>query len=181
MTGTLPDAPQSGSTTPIEVNDRRALDCVWRDDRAWLTTTILPASGPDVGQTTAHWVKLDTTAVPAAITLSDQGNIGGEDIAAATTTFMPSVAVDANGAAKFGFAASAASIFGGAYVTGRTATDTPGTVQASETIKAGEDFYIRTFGGPRNRWGDYSGISLDPTDGSFWVFNEFADARGTLF
>ncbi len=176
----LPDAPQSGTATLIEVNDRRALDCVWRDDRAWLTTTVLPDSGPDAGQATAHWVKLDTSAVPGAITLTDQGNIGGEDIAVGTTTYFPSVALGANGTAKFGFAASAASIFAGAFVTGRVAADPAGSVQASDTIKAGEDFYIRTFGGPRNRWGDYSGISLDPTDGSFWVFNEFADTRGTV-
>lgn len=47
-------------------------------------------------------------------------------------------------------------------------------------MHAGEDFYIRAFGGSRNRWGDYSGISVDPTDDTtFWVFNEYAALRGT--
>ncbi len=50
----LPDAPQAGTTTLIEVNDRRALDAVWRDNRLWLTATVVPGSGPDAGQTTAH-------------------------------------------------------------------------------------------------------------------------------
>ncbi len=36
----------------------------------------------------------------------------------------------------------------------------------------------RTFGGPRNRWGDYSGISVDPSNEKFfWVFNEYALMR----
>ena len=178
----LPDAPQSGTGTTIEVNDRRALDAVWRDDVLWLTTTILPNSGPDAGETTAHWFKLDTSAVPAGpITLADQGDIGGEDIALDTFTFFPSVAVNAAGDAMFGFAGSAPTIFPGAFVTGRLAADPVGTVQASATVQAGTDFYIRTFGSLQNRWGDYSGISLDPTNDSlFWVFNQFADQRGTV-
>src|SRR5206468_4295457 len=33
-----------------------------------------------------------------------------------------------------------------------------------------------------NRWGDYSGIALDPSgEARFWVFNEYALARGTAF
>jgi hypothetical protein len=177
----LPDAPQLGTATPIEVNDRRALDCVWRGSSIWLTTTINPNAGADVGETTAHWIRLDTSAIPAAITLSDQGDIGGEDIAAGTYTFFPALAVNGAGDAKFGFSASAGTIYAGAYVTGREAGDAAGTVQASETVKAGVDFYIRTFGGPRNRWGDYSGMALDPTnDGVFWTFNEYAKARGTV-
>ncbi|MEE4376874.1 MAG: hypothetical protein V2J55_05085 [Candidatus Competibacteraceae bacterium] len=177
----LPDAAQSGTNTLIEVNDRRALDAVWRNDSLWLTTTILPNTGPDNGQTTAHWIKLNTSAVPAgAITLSDQGSIGAEDIATNTYTFFPSLAVNSKGDAKFGFSASAATIFPGAYVAGRQAGDPAGTVQATETVRAGTDFYQRTFGGPRNRWGDYSGMSLDPSDDNlFWVFNEYAALRGS--
>jgi len=182
VSAALPDAPQSGTSTRIEVNDRRALDAVWRDNKLWMTTTILPNSGPDSGETTAHWISLDTSAVPSnPITLDDSGNIGGEDIAPDTYTFFPSVAVNSAGDAKFGFAASASTIFGGAYVAGREAGDPPGTLQATETVRAGVDYYVRTFGGSKNRWGDYSGISVDPTDDSiFWVFNEYAMTRGTL-
>jgi hypothetical protein len=169
----LPDAPQAGTTALIEVNDRRALDAVWRNGSLWLTTTINPASGPDAGQTTAHWVELDTSAAPSgAITLGDQDNLGGEDIAPGTFTYFPAVAVNRDGEARFGFSASAPTIFAGAFVAG--------ILGPTQTVKAGEDYYIRTFGGGSNRWGDYSGIALDPTNEKFfWVFNEFADQRGT--
>jgi hypothetical protein len=176
----LPDAPQLGTAALIEVNDRRALDAVWRDGSLWLAATILPNLGPDAGETTAHWFHIDTTLGQGLLFLKDQGDIGGEDIAVGTSTFFPSVAVNRDGDAMFGFAASAASIYAGAYVTGRETGDPLTTVQDTEVVKAGEDYYIRTFGGPRNRWGDYSGISVDPTNDDFvWVFNQFADQRGT--
>jgi len=198
----LPDAPQSGTAETIEVNDSRALDAVWRDGHIWLTTTINPNAAPvppyipaaaDIGTTTAHWFRLDASLVtssaspPGLIVLSDQGDIGGEDIAPTAFTFFPSVAVNSLGNAKFGFSASASSIFAGAYVAGREAGDAPSTVQPTETVHVGLDYYIRTFDSPpcspspaRNRWGDYSGISLDPTDDKiFWVFNEYASTRGT--
>jgi hypothetical protein len=130
LTSGLPDAPQSGSSTDIEVNDRRTLHAVWRNNSLWLTTTIDPNSGPDAGQTTAHWVQLNTSTL-GSTTLTDQGNIGGEDIATGTYTFFPFVAVNNAGDAKFGFSASAPSIFAGAYVAGREVGDAPGTVQAS--------------------------------------------------
>jgi hypothetical protein len=131
------------------------------------------------------WVKLNTSAVvnssspPGLIVPDDLGFIGGEDIAEGTFTFFPSVAVNRDNSAMFGFSASAPSIFAGAYVTGRLANDPPGDVRVSLAIQEGVAPYKRFFGGPRNRWGDYSGISVDPTNEDFvWVFNEFADDTG---
>jgi hypothetical protein len=176
----LPDAPQSGTTTKIDAGDRRALHAVWRDNSLWVAHTVNPPSGPDAGQATAHWCEIDTTNLNTP-TLIQQGNIGGEDIAPGTHTFYPSIAVDAFGNVGLGFAASAPTIFPGAYYTGRKATDPAGTVQPSVTLAAGFDYYIRFFNGTSNRWGDYSGISVDPADdATFWVFNEYALTRGTL-
>ncbi|MFC1871147.1 hypothetical protein ACFLYF_01915 [Chloroflexota bacterium] len=174
----LPDAPQLGSSTDIEVNDRRALDAVWRNNKLWFTTTINPNSSYDsanAGQTTAHWFRLDTSA---ALTFDDQGNIGGEDIEDNTYTFFPSLAVNNNGDAAFGFCASAPTIYAGAYTTAHLANGPAGAVQAAETVRAGTDYYVRTFGGPRNRWGDFTGAALDPTDDNVvWIFNQYAMAR----
>jgi hypothetical protein len=179
--GDLPGAPQSGTTTLIETNDRRALDAVWRNNRLWLTATIVPLAGPDAGDTTAHWFKLDTSAAPGGnIILDDQGNIGGEDIAAHTYTFFPSLAVNNNGDAKFGFSASASTIYAGAYAAVDLMGDRPGVTQPAETVQAGVDYYIRTFGSGSNRWGDYTGAALDPADDNVvWLFNQYAMKRGS--
>ena len=175
----VPDAPQLGSLTNIEVNDRRTLQAVWRDNNLYVSTTVVPGSGPDSGEATAHWFRVDTSSL-GSLTVADQGDVGGEDIATDTSTFFPSIMVDQNGNMAIGFSASASTIYGGAYYTCKSITDPAGTVQSSGTLAAGTDWYVRTFGGSRNRWGDYSGMALDPSDeATFWVYNEYAITRGS--
>jgi hypothetical protein len=177
----LPDAPQLGTPRLVEVNDRRLLSSVWRDNQLYSTATINPNAGPDMGQTTAHWFRLDTAAGIGAIFTADHGNIGAEDVGPGSFTFFPSVTVDKCGNMAVGFAASGPTYYPGAYYTGRLSIDPPGTVQPTGTLRAGLDYYYRAFGGTRNRWGDYSGIALDPADeATFWVYNEFAKTRGTV-
>jgi len=175
----LPDAPQATIATLIEVNDRRALNAVWRNNELWVSTTILPNAGPDLNQTTAHWFNLNASGV-GSILLTDQGDVGAEDLGASTYTFFPSLMVDKCGNMGIGFAASNNQIYASACYTGRLSTDPAGTVQSTGMLAAGLDYYTRTFNSGRNRWGDYSGISIDPGDEvTFWVYNEYADARGT--
>ncbi len=175
----VPDAPQQGSAYTINTNDRRALNAVWRNNALWVAFTVVPGSGADAGQATAHWVKLNANG--STISLADQGNVGGEDIAAGTYTFFPSVMVDSCGNMAVGFAASGSNIYPGAYYAARFASDPAGTVQSSGTLHAGTDYYYRVFGGTRNRWGDYTAVALDPSNEStFWVYNEYAMTRGTI-
>jgi Calx-beta domain-containing protein len=196
----LPDAPQPGTGQLIEVNDRRALDAVWRSGALWLVTTVNPngASQPALADhTTAWWIALNTSAVtgsgsPAGLlTLSNQGGIAGEEIAGLAGgevyTYFPSVALNGSGTAAFGFAACGINVYAGAYATVRRASDPIGVTDPASAVEPGRDHYVRTFDAPpcdaapaRNRWGDYSGISVDPAnDNAFWVFNQFADFRGS--
>lgn len=179
---TLPlvDAPQSGSATAVNVGDRRTLTAVWRAGSLWSTFHVRPRAGdPDAGQTTAHWVRIDTSNLTSPVVV-DQGNIGGESIAAGASTFYPSLAVSSVGDAFFGFSASAPTIFPGSYWTMRVAGDAAGTTRAPAELHAGTDFYVRKFGATRNRWGDYTSTALDPVDDCAWVFNEHAMMRGTV-
>jgi hypothetical protein len=128
----MPDAPQAGTITLVETNDRRVLHAVWRNNSLWTTATVVPGfPGADAGQATAHWWELNTSTL-ATIGVVQQGDVGGEDIAAGTHTFLPSIAVDGSGNMGIGFAASASSIFPSAAYTGRLSRDTAGTVQPSE-------------------------------------------------
>jgi hypothetical protein len=175
----LPDAPQAGSGVDVETNDGRILHAVWRNNSLWAVNTVSPSSGPDAGQATAHWYQIDTSTLNA-LSLVQQGDVGGEDIATGTHTFFPAIAVDGIGNMALGFSASAPTIFPGAYYTGRKPSDPTATVQPSQTLATGVDYYIRTFGSGSNRWGDYSGMSVAPDDDrTFWVYNEYALARGT--
>ncbi len=169
----IPTAPQAEAVpTNIDAGDRRIYSSAWRDDQLLVATMVRPPSGPDAGEGTVHWVSMDTTLFNLPL-VNDQGNVAGEDIAADTHTFYPSIAVNDSGTIGLGFAASGPAIYPGAYFTFRQPWDPPGTVQPSEVLRAGVDRYIRVFGG-RNRWGDYSGIATDPVDGCFWVYNEYS-------
>ncbi len=177
-TGTF-DAPQPGTATLINANDSRPLQAIWRSNNLYVVNTVKPPSGTDAGQATAHWVRVNTATL-GSLSLADQGNVGGEELASGTYTFFPSIAVDFRGNIGIGFAASAPTLYAGSFYTGRLTTDTAGTMQPPGTNALGVDYYIRTFGVGRNRWGDYSGMSLDPaTESTFWVYNEFAMTRGT--
>lgn len=176
----LPPAPQAGTTARITTNDRRALDAVWRDGFLYVVATINPRTGVDAGQSTAHWWRLNT-GNPAILTVADQGDVSGEDIAPVTSTFFPAVAVNRHGDMNIGFAASAPTIYAGAFGTGRRSDDPAGSVRSTMVVRAGEDHYFRTFSGTTNRWGDYTGIAVDPTnDSMFWVFGQYAAPRGTV-
>ena len=155
-----------------------ATNAVWRDDRAVADGHAGRLRGCPPND--LHWWELDTTTLDAT-TLTQQGDVGGEEIDAGAFTFMSSIAVDANGNMGIGFAVSGPGIFPSAGYTGRKAGDAAGATEPAAVAAAGLDYYNRRFGGARNRWGDYSGTSLDPGDErTFWVFNEYALARGTV-
>jgi titin len=175
--GSLPDAPQPGTATLIETNDERALNAAWRNDVLWVTNTVNPPSGPDAGQATAHWYQISTANL-SSLFLTRQGNAGGNDVDPGAHTFFPSIAVDTDGNMALAFALSSPNDFAGAYY---AALPAGGSLSQTRVIAEGEGPYVRTFGGSRNRWGDYSGLALDPADEStFWAFNEYALAPGSL-
>jgi len=166
----FPHAPQLGSPNRILTNDRRALDAAWHDDYLWLTSTLVN----DQGVVNSFWVRLNADGVNEP-TLDTIGLVNGDQIAPGATTFMASIDVSPlTGHAAIGFAASAPTIYAGAYAIivepdGITVNGPP------DVVKEGQDDYFITFGGTRNRWGDYTGMAWDPTDPTcFWAFNEYA-------
>jgi len=165
------DAPQLGNPCNIDTLGKGAMDASWHDGSLWVTFTL-----PFDGQATAYWVKVDTTN-SNSLTVADQGKIEADDIAPRTHTFFPSIAVNMNGVVVMGFAASAETIYAGAYAVVRDdAIDPPGEVSATQVIRAGTSPYPYQWGScSRNRWGDYTSVAVDPVDEDcFWVYNEYA-------
>lgn len=179
----VPPAEQMDTAHLISTVGARAFDADWWNDRLWFTFTVNPKS-PDVnnGQATAHWVEFDTSSGTVAA-LADQGNVDGETIAAGSDTYFLSLALNGSGHTGFGLSSSAPGASGthpSSHYTQRHSSDPAGQTDNPGTVRSGTDWYRRTFQcSSVSRWGDYTGLAVDPVDGCFWAYNEYAILRGS--
>ncbi|HEY6874311.1 MAG TPA: carboxypeptidase regulatory-like domain-containing protein [Geobacteraceae bacterium] len=90
--------------------------------------------------------------------------------------WMGSIAMDKLGDIALGYSVSSGSMYPAIAYTGRTSSDTPGTMGSETTIRAGGGSQTRNL----SRWGDYSGLTIDPMDDcTFWYTNEYLPSSGT--
>jgi hypothetical protein len=86
---------------------------------------------------------------------------------------FPALDIDKDGNVAVNFTRSGDTEYAGAFYTSRLANDPPG-FNPSYLLKPGGGNYVVTFGGDRNRWGDYHGIWRDPVDeNNFWMLTEY--------
>ncbi|NUN09664.1 MAG: T9SS type A sorting domain-containing protein [Ignavibacteriaceae bacterium] len=91
--------------------------------------------------------------------------------------FYPAMEVDPADNLAFTYTRSAATEYAGAYYT--TKPNDATNMTGSKVLKTGAGYYYKTFGGSRNRWGDYNGIWLDPSTSNIWLFTEYVAATNT--
>ena len=161
--------PQSGSANKISSNDARMQNVVYRNGFLWAAQSVF--KGTIVPKpAAAQWLKFN---ISPSVTLNSFGRIDD-----ATNTFQfayPSISVNANNDALIGYSMFSAGQFAGAAYSYRSSADAVGTMRDSYQYKNGEASYFKTYGGTRNRWGDYSVVAIDPSnDLDFWTQQEFA-------
>lgn len=174
----VPTAPQTGGPDELDSGDRRALDAVWYQDSLWVTTTVVPPSGDDSGEATTHWWEMDTSTLGSP-SVANQGNISGNSIASGAYTFYGAVAVNGANQAGFGFSASAGTIHPSSFYTNRSPSDSASFTEPPGTLRTGQGYYDLSFCGTDVRWGDYTEVAVDPTDGCFWVYNKHSLSQGS--
>jgi hypothetical protein len=76
------------------------------------------------------------------------------------------------------FMQSSSTEFVSMYVTGQASGDALGIMQTPVRVKQGQAAYGASFDASPFRAGDYSGITVDPNDGTFWAANEYAKTPG---
>ncbi|MFQ5584183.1 MAG: carboxypeptidase regulatory-like domain-containing protein, partial [Calditrichia bacterium] len=162
-----PDANQLGGGSPRIDSGRRAYrNAVYKDGNIWTATAIAGGSGN--AYAFARYLRLDVDAHSAI-----------EDVALGADGFYylyPAIMVDEDDNMVMVFTRSGDSEYAGVAYTGRRDFDPPG-LSPSVLLKPGEANYVKTFGGSRNRWGDYMGIALDPDNpNTIWGLIEFADS-----
>jgi hypothetical protein len=162
-----PDVPQQGAP-PLDSVSQRIMSGVVRDGSLWTGHAI---RDPAVDtETVMRWYEIDVSGAPSLV---QSGNV---DPGPGLHTWMGSVNVDNDGDMGIVFSISGPSQFAGIGYTGRLATDAPGTTRPAEIARTGDGSYSRFDGIGRNRWGDYSGLAIDPDGESFWLYNEYAAA-----
>jgi hypothetical protein len=89
--------------------------------------------------------------------------------------WMGSVAMDSSGNMALGYSISSTTKFPSIYYTGRMANDPLGEMTVTEgIIKEGLGSQTNTWSGTPSRWGDYSAMSVDPSEPSkFWYTQEY--------
>jgi hypothetical protein len=167
----LVNAPQLGETAAhgAEAGDTRIHSCIYRNGSLWFThSTFLPASGT-ITNGAVDWWQVN----PTALSITQFGRIS--DPAAKIWYYYPSLDVNTNGDMLIGYSTSSATAYAGAQYALRLAGDAANTLETAVQFVNGVAGYYKTYGGGRNRWGDFSGTSFDPVDGSFWTFQEWAN------
>jgi len=164
-----PDVPQLGGP-PIDSVDARIMSGVVRDGSLWTAHAV---QDPAVdAETVVRWYEFDVTNFPASsATLVQSGNV---DPGPGVHTWMPHVNVDNDGDMGIAFSSSGPNQFAGIGYTGRLAGDPMGSTRPVQTARAGVAPYSLFDSIGRNRWGDYSGLAIDPDGESFWLYNEYA-------
>jgi hypothetical protein len=121
-------------------------------------------------QAAIRWyeVRLPSTSFPY---IYQQGTYSPDD----HHRWLGSMAQDQQGDIALGFSISSSVLYPSIKYVGRLATDPLNTMPYSEgTIQDGTSYQTGT-----NRWGDYSGMTIDPKDGcTFWYTNEYYTRPG---
>ncbi len=135
----------------------------------WATMNVYSDNGLD--RTVARWYEIDVSDF-LNDNIAELVQAGNADPGSLTNQIGPSINADKDGNMAINFTLVGEKNYPAIAYTGRLKTDPKGTVRLPlETPKGGDTYYQR---GNVNRYGDYSGLALDPCDHkTFWLFNQY--------
>jgi hypothetical protein len=161
--------PQAGTTQSIDsLGDRLMWRLAYRNfgDHDTLVATHSVATGS--GNVGVRWYEIRNPG--GNPTVYQQGTFAPDS----NFRWMGSLAMDQLGDLAVGYSESSSSMDPAIYYTGRLATDPLGSLENESLIIAGAGVEQGTY-----RWGDYSGMSVDPVDDcTFWYTNEYYPVTG---
>ena len=160
--------PQLGSSELINSVDSRMENVIYRNGKLWAAHHIfLPANNPQ--RTAVQWWHLTTDGE-----IIERGRVDDP-----TNTFsfaFTSIAVNKNEDVFLGFDVFSDTQYASAGYAYKSHYDEPNSMREHFQYKDGLSPYYKTFGGGRNRWGDYSNTCVDPVDDlNFWTIQEYAE------
>ena len=166
-------APQIGTTNKLQCNDDRVFDLKYINGNLWCSHNVfLPATGTTT-HCSAQWWQFDTLANPIQI-----GYVNDNSATNPNFYYFPAIAVNKYNDVLVGFTTSSALTHANAAYALHLHTDPTDSTRPAYIYRHGQAAYYKTYGGSRDRWGDYSQSSLDTNNVDFWTIQETV-ATGT--
>jgi hypothetical protein len=160
--------PQAGVTQQLDsLGDRLMYRLSYRNFGTF--ASLLASHSVTAGSATGvRWYELrDSGSGP---TVFQQGTFAPDS----TFRWMPSIAQDKQGNIAVGYSISSSSIHPGINFASRAATDPAGQLSNETNLLSGTGSQSG-----HSRWGDYSSMSVDPSDDcTFYYANEFLNSTG---
>ena len=156
----------------IDGGDYRVLDFEYRNGFGW--TTMGVSCNPGSGTVNCvRWAQIELAS--ATLGPAGTGTYGSDG----EFRIFPDLAVNHCDDMAVGYTKSSSSNYPAVWASGRESGDPAGTLQAEIEVKAGEIAYISFEPDPGRRWGDYTGMTIDPDGLTFWYLGEYSKDTGT--
>jgi hypothetical protein len=167
-----PDASQCGGAHPIETDDARLLDAIYRDGSLWTAHTI--ACPSDTTKACARFVRVN----PFSLGVLDDFAYGAPS--AGYHYYYPAITTDGSNNVYAVFNRSSSSECVGIHYAGRLNTEPANTLQPSTPLQVGAASFVSLDDFGSNLWGYYSGIAPDPVNtDTAWIAGAYALALNT--
>ena len=161
-------APQLGSSQNINDGDAVAQNVVYRNGSLWCAQTVFLPAGGAATRSAVQWWQLSTNGA-----IQQRGRI--DDPSGNIFYGFPSIAVNKNNDVLIGYSRFSATQYAGASYSFRASSDPANTLKDPAVLKDGQAPYVKTNGGTRNKWGDYSSTIVDPiNDIDMWTIQAYA-------
>lgn len=161
-------AKQLGGGTPLIESGDVALrfEPVYKNGYIWCAHQV--RSGTGGAYSSVRYLKFNTNTNEAV----EDGAMGLDGF----WHFYPSLMLDKDDNVVITYSRSGLTEYIGAFFTTRLNSMPPNLLTGSKLLQAGKANYVKTFGSGRNRWGDYNGIWVDPSDGNnVWMITQYAE------
>ena len=163
--------PQSGTTQQLDsLGDRLMFRNAYRNlnGTEYLLANHSVTAGGSVG---VRWYQIQNPNGTPSV--AEQGTFAPDS----SYRWMGSIAMDQAGDIAVGYSTSSSSIHPAIRYAGRVPNDPSGALESENSIIEGTGSQT----GNLSRWGDYSGISIDPTDDcTFFYTSEYIPSNGSF-
>jgi hypothetical protein len=160
----------SGGLSANFTGDNRLEDAMWQDGHLWVAANS--ACKPQGDTSTRDCMRFIEVLTDSPMQVNQDFDYGTPN----TDYYYPAVQTDQLGNLVTVFSRSSSAEFPSVYFASRLASDPLNSMSFPVLIQRGKTNYTSSY----HRWGDYSGASVDPSDGTkIWVAGEYATSASS--